>query len=111
MASDKAFVQKVLSKLEPLQVDARPMFGEFGLYFKGKMFGLICDNTFFIRPTEAGKEIAGRVGTGFPYPGAKPCYKISSSKLNDHDWLTALVKLTADELPLPKKKKPRKDVK
>jgi TfoX/Sxy family transcriptional regulator of competence genes len=108
VASDKAFVQKVLHKLEPLQVDARPMFGEFGLYYKGKMFGLICDDTFFIRPTESCTELAGRIGKGFPYPGAKPCYRISSTKLNDHDWLIELVELTAEELPLPKKKKPRK---
>jgi hypothetical protein len=74
------------------------------------MFGLICDDIFFIRPTESGKAVAGRIGKGLPFPSAKPCYQISNTKLNDHDWLIELVELTAEELPLPKKKKPRKGV-
>ena len=81
------------------------MFGEYGLYYKGKMFGLICDDTFFVRVTESGSEIAGRIGKGFPYPGAKPAFKISGAKANDHPWLMQLVESTANELPLPKKKK------
>ena len=105
MATKKEFVEKVLDRLEPLEVTAKPMFGEYGLYYRGKMFGLLCDDTFFIRVTEAGSEFAGRVGKGFPYPGAKPAFKISNAKLNDHKWLMDLVEATADELPLPGKKK------
>jgi TfoX/Sxy family transcriptional regulator of competence genes len=107
MASDRSFAERVLQKLEPLEIDARPMFGEFGIFYKGKMFGLICDNTFFIRVTESGSQIAGRIGRGYPYPGAKPAYKISAAKMNDRDWLFELIEATADELPLPKKKKKR----
>ena len=105
MATKKDFVPKILEKLEPLDVTAKPMFGEYGLYYKGKMFGLLCDDTFFIRVTEAGSKFAGRIGKGFPYPGAKPAFKISNAKSNDHAWLMQLVELTAEELPLPKKKK------
>ena len=105
MATKKEFVQTILERLEPLDVTAKPMFGEYGLYYKGKMFGLICDDTFFVRVTESGSEIAGRIGKGFPYPGAKPAFKISGAKANDHPWLMQLVESTANELPLPKKKK------
>ncbi len=105
MATKKDFVQKITDGLLPLDVTAKPMFGEYGLYYKGKMFGLLCDDTFFIRVTDAGSEIAGRIGKGFPYPGAKPAFKISKAKADDHDWLINLVEATAGELPVPKKKK------
>ena len=86
-------------------VDARPMFGEFGLFYKGKVVGLICDNTFFIRVTKSGPEIAGRFAKGFPYPGAKPAFKITPAKMNDFEWLSELIEVTAEELPAPKPKK------
>ena len=94
MASDRKFAAKFLAKLEPLDVDARPMFGEFGLFYKGKMVGLICDNTFFIRVTKSGLEIAGRIAKGFPYPGAKAAFKISAAKMDDFDWLRANISIT-----------------
>ena len=28
------------------------MFGEYGLYFDNKLFGLVCDNKLFIKPME-----------------------------------------------------------
>ena len=105
MASDPKFVERTLERLLPLDVDARKMFGEYGLFYKGKMFGLICGNTFFIRVTSLGAEIAGRIGKGFPYPGAKPAFKISNIKANDSKWLKQLVEVTPQELPEPKKKK------
>jgi DNA transformation protein and related proteins len=40
-----------------------------------------------------------------PYPGAKLCFLISADLLDDRDALTELIKITADELPLPLKKK------
>jgi len=104
MASDPKFVERTLERLLPLDVDARKMFGEYGLFYSGKMFGLICDNTFFIRVTVPGADIAGRIGKGFPYPGAKPAFKISNIKANDAKWLKRLVEVTTDELPAPKQK-------
>jgi TfoX/Sxy family transcriptional regulator of competence genes len=105
MATDKTFIEAVLEKLHPLEITAKPMFGEYGLYYLGKNFALVCDNTLFVKITEAGSAIAGRVGQGSPYDGAKPAYRITSAKLNDRDWIIALVKATSDALPLPKKRK------
>jgi TfoX/Sxy family transcriptional regulator of competence genes len=105
MATDRKFIDAVLEKLEPLEIRAKPMFGEYGLYYQGKNFALVCDNTLFVKITAAGAEIAGRVGQGPPYGGAKPAYRISPAKLNDRDWIISLVKTTSDALPLPTKKK------
>ena len=105
MATDKSYMEKILPMLEPLEVEARGMFGEYGLFYKGKMFGILSDNTFFIRVTTSGSDVAGKISKGLPFPGAKPAFKISPMKMKDHRWLISLIEATADELPLPKKKK------
>jgi TfoX/Sxy family transcriptional regulator of competence genes len=105
MATDKKFIDTLLEKLQPLEITAKPMFGEYGLYYRGKNFALVCDNTLFVKITEAGAAIAGRVGRGSPYDGAKPAYRISPAKLNDRDWIISLVTTTSEDLPLPKKRK------
>jgi TfoX/Sxy family transcriptional regulator of competence genes len=105
MATEKTFVETVLEKMQPLEVTAKPMFGEYGLYYQGKNFALVCDNTLFVKITPAGAGLAGRIGQASPYEGAKPAYRISSAKLNDRDWIVALVRATSDALPRPKKRK------
>ena len=45
MGSDLSFVEYVVDQLdEECSVTYKMMFGEFGLYSGGKLFGLICDN-------------------------------------------------------------------
>jgi TfoX/Sxy family transcriptional regulator of competence genes len=105
MATDKGFIDTVIEKMAPLEVTAKPMFGEYGLYHQGKNFALVCDNTLFVKITPAGAAIAGRVGQASPYDGAKPAFRITSAKLNDRAWIIELARVTSDALPLPKKKK------
>jgi hypothetical protein len=40
-----------------------------------------------------------------PYPGAKPSFLISAQKVEDFEWLSGLIKITTEELPMPVKKK------
>jgi len=80
------------------------MFGEYGIYADDKLFGLICDNRVFIKPTKAGRAYIGHVTEMSPFPGAKPCFLIEE-KLEDKDWLSELVRISVKELPLPKKRK------
>ncbi len=105
MTTDKKFIDTVIEKLEPLEITAKPMFGEYGLYHRGKNFALVCDNTLFVKVTAEGATVAGRIGQAPPYEGAKPAYRISSTKLNDRDWMNSLVKATSSVLAPPKKKK------
>lgn len=105
MASDQSFVDFIVEKLADAgEITARKMFGEYGVFIDGKIFALICDNKLFIKPTEGGRSFIGEVEEMPPYPGAK-LYFLISEKLNDSDWLCGLVKITARELPEPKKKK------
>jgi TfoX/Sxy family transcriptional regulator of competence genes len=72
------------------------------------MVALICDDRFFVKQTAAGRAHIGKVKEASPYPGAKPCFVIAEERWDDADWMTALIALTAAELPPPKPKKSKK---
>jgi TfoX/Sxy family transcriptional regulator of competence genes len=80
------------------------MFGEYALYSGNKVFALICDNKLFIKPTNAGKNYIQDLVEAPPYPGAKPSFLVEE-RIEDHECLSTLVKLTVSELPEPKLKK------
>jgi TfoX/Sxy family transcriptional regulator of competence genes len=105
VASDLSFVQYVIDQLDDdCGASYRKMFGEFGLYSDAKLFGLICDNRLFIKPTEGGRAFIGTPTEAPPYPGAKPSFVIED-RIDDGAWLSELVRITARERPLPKPKK------
>jgi len=48
MASDKKFVEYIIDQIENAgEITYKHMFGEFGVFCKGKIFALICDNKLF----------------------------------------------------------------
>ena len=104
MASDIGFVEYVCEQTRGAgQVSYRRMFGEFAVYCDGKVVALVCDNQFFLKPTDAGKALLDRVKEAPPYPGAKPYYLIDA-QLDDAEAAAAIVRATADALPVPKVK-------
>ena len=108
MASDISFVEYVLDQLdEDCVATYKKMFGEFGLYSDGKFFGVICDNRLFVKPTEGGRAFIEDVVEAPPYPGAKPSL-LTEDRIEDAEWLSELVRITARELPAAKPKKRRK---
>jgi TfoX/Sxy family transcriptional regulator of competence genes len=105
MASDIAFVEFVVDQIDNAgEITFKKMFGEFGLYTDGKIFALICRDQLFIKPTNAGKAFIGDPVEAPPYPGAKMYYLIED-EIEDRDWISTLVRVSAEELPLPKPKK------
>jgi|SRR5919202_818506 TfoX/Sxy family transcriptional regulator of competence genes len=105
MASNQHFVDFVLEQIKHAgEITAKRMFGEYGMYADDKLFGLICDNKLFIKPTNSGREFIGNVVEESPYEGAKPSFLIDD-KLEDSEWLSQLVRLSVKELPAPKAKK------
>ncbi len=107
MASDKSFIEPIINRLDPaLEPGFRHMFGEFGIFCRGKMVALVCDNHFMVKPTEAGRAFLEEVVMAEPYPGAKPCFLIDK-RLDDGPWLSELLGITWDELPFPRKRKPK----
>ena len=105
MASDQNFVNFVIDQIKNAgEITAKKMFGEYGIYADGKLFGLICDNKLFIKPTISGREFIGDVVEALPYEGAKPSLLIED-KIEDSEWLSELVRTSVKELPDPKPKK------
>ncbi|MDH6678134.1 TfoX/Sxy family transcriptional regulator of competence genes [Rhodococcus sp. LBL1] len=107
MGTSKETVAYVLGQLEPLDVRARAMFGEYGLYCDDKIVALICDDIVFVKPTEVAAHYLGPETLGPPYPGAKDHFAVPEERLDDVDWLHEFVQRTADVLPAPKPKKPK----
>lgn len=114
MASNQDFVEFVVDQIDPTcEVSFRKMFGEYAIYSKGKVVALICDNQLFVKPTDAGRAFIGEVTEAPPYPGARLSFLVQD-KIEDRDWLTQLISLTAQALPAPKpkaKKKPKRSSK
>jgi TfoX/Sxy family transcriptional regulator of competence genes len=83
----------------------KKMFGEYGIYCGGKMVASVCDDKLFVKPTVGGRAYIADVVEESPYRGAKPCFLISEEKLEDREWLSELIRITTEELPIPVKRK------
>jgi TfoX/Sxy family transcriptional regulator of competence genes len=105
MATDQDFVDFIVDQLSNAgEVRSRKMFGEYAIYCDDKVAALVCDNQLFVKPTEAGRAYIGEVVEAPPYPGAKNSFLIQDG-FEDRDWISELVRITAEELPDPKPKK------
>ncbi|PCI76635.1 competence protein TfoX [Candidatus Aerophobetes bacterium] len=107
MASRKEFALKVVEQInEDNSVTSRAMFGGFAIYCDLKVVGLICEDSFYIKPTEKGDTFLGSdLVEEQPYPTLKPWFLISASLLSDRTRMSALARITADQLPPPKPKR------
>jgi TfoX/Sxy family transcriptional regulator of competence genes len=107
MASDQHIVDHICEQAAQAgRLTHRRMFGEYALYLDGKVVAFVCDNTLFVKPTDAGRALLGTVGTvveGQAYPGSKMYFKMAD-EIEDRDLLARLLRTTADALPLPKPK-------
>lgn len=107
MATKQSTVDYILDQLADIPgIKARKMFGEYALYAGGKVVGLICDDTVFIKITDEGKEILGSdYKEGLAYPGAKASMEIPEDFLEDRERFLRVIKVTEKNLPKPKAKK------
>ena len=104
MASNQEFVQYVADQCSGAgDIITKKMFGDYAIYCDGKIFGLICDDCLYLKPTEAVKPLLREIDMCPPYEGAKAYYRITD--VDDHDYLTLLVSETCKALPEPKLKK------
>lgn len=104
MASNADFVQYIADQCSGAgKITVKKMFGDYGIYCNGKIFGLICDDRFYIKPTEAVRPLLHTLDLCLPYDGAKPYFYIAD--VDNHDYLSMLVRETCKALPEPKTKK------
>ncbi|MEJ2631248.1 MAG: TfoX/Sxy family protein [Acidihalobacter sp.] len=107
MATERSFVQYVAEQadLGP-RLTYRKMFGEYALYLDDKVVAFACDNSLFIKPTQAVQGDYPDFPIRPPYPGGKP-HPVIDELLDEPDRLTRLIIETAAQLPKPKPKKPK----
>ena len=108
MATDQEFVDFLVDHMASAgDVAFRKMFGEYALYCDGKVVALVCDNQLFVKPTPGGRAFIGEPTEAPAYPGAKKSFLIEDA-FEDRDWISELIRITAQELPAPKPKKPKR---
>ena len=101
MASNPDFVQYIADQCaEAGEIVTRKMFGDYGIYCDGKIFGLICDDRFYLKPTDAVRPLLRTIDMRPPYEGAKDYFYIAD--VDDRDYLSLLVRETCKVLPEPK---------
>lgn len=109
MASKQSIVDFILEQISSAGVvSARKMFGEYSIYCDGKVVALVCDDRLFVKQTHAGKEFIGTYEEAAPYPKAKPYFVIDEEKWNESEWLSRLIKLSAEQIPIRTKTLTRK---
>lgn len=105
MATSERFIRHV-TDLAGLgeRFTARKMFGEYGLYLDGKLIGLACDDSLFLKETKALAHHGLDLPRQPPYPGAKP-YPVADELLDEPKVLQKVILETAGFLPEPKPRK------
>jgi TfoX/Sxy family transcriptional regulator of competence genes len=83
------------------------MFGEYALYLDGKVVAFACDNSLFVKPADATRDLTADLPQRAPYPGAK-LYSVADALLDEPDRLRKLLLATERAMPVPKPRAPRK---
>lgn len=108
MATDQDFIDYVAEQAGlGERLTRRKMFGEYAVYVDGKVVAFACDNSLFVKPSAAAKELAPDLPQRPPYPGAKN-YPVADELLDDADALRRLFLETAALMPEPGPRKARK---
>lgn len=104
MASNADFVQYVADQCSDAgEIMTKKMFGDYGIYCNGKIFGLICDDHFYLKPTESTRALLREEELRRPYDGAKEYFYIAD--VDDREYLSILVRETCKALPQQKMRK------
>lgn len=105
MATSKETMDYILDCIGMLpDLSSKKMFGEYGIWVEGKIVALVCDDQLFIKPNSAAKSFLETVEESPPYPGAKNYYRISEEVWEEPGYLAHLISISAQVLPVPKKK-------
>ena len=104
MACNPDFVQYIIDQCSGAgEIAVKKMMGDYCAYCDGILFGLICDNIFYMKVTEPGRAVLKEVIYRSPYDGAKDYFYIGD--VDDREYLASLIKVTSAALPKPKVKK------
>ena len=97
MACNKDLVQYIADQCADAgTITTKRMFGDYGIYCNGKIFGLICDDKLYVKQTEDGRKMLLTKVSCPPYEGARDYFLIR--EIDDHGYLGSLVRATCQAL-------------
>lgn len=109
MATDKDFIEYLLVKLgNDIRFSTKAMFGEYCLYYDGKVVAFVCDNRLLIKPTKQSEHLRDICEMDEAYPGSKLYYLVSEDQLDEPREFIQTMKAIAAATPDKKPKKPKK---
>ena len=104
MACNSDFVQYIIDQCSGAgEIAVKKMMGDYCIYCDGILFGLICDDSLYIKPTSQGATQLKEVVMRSPYPGAKEHFLITD--VDDRNYLVAIIKATVPALPRQRPKR------
>lgn len=104
MATSKEFHDYIVENLQKVgEISTRKMMGEYCVYYQGKLIGDICENTLFLKPTEAVLRLMPEAERAYPYDGSRTLMAVVDDVENTK-LMTEVLHEMYKELPEPKKK-------
>lgn len=90
MATSKEFCEYAMEQLRPIGcVSARPMMGEYMIYYRGKLVGGLYDNCLLLKPNAALEELLPDAERVYPYEGSKTLMYVVE-QFEDTDFMSLL---------------------
>ena len=109
MATSKEFHDYVMEQLSRIgEFTSRKMMGEYCVYYKGKLIGDICDNTFLLKPTESVLRLMPDAKRDYPYEGSKTLM-VAVDEIENTRLLSEVITAMFAELPEAKTRKEKKN--
>ncbi len=106
MSTQKEAIEFILDTLDDRKAfTARAMFGEYALYAKGKVVGLVCNDLLYVKILPQSRSLEAVCEKGEPYPKARLFYVVEESQLSKLEELPAILLDIAKSLPAKKAKK------
>ncbi len=106
MACNSDVVQYIIDQCSGAgEIAVKKMMGDYCVYCDDVLFGLICDNNFYLKVTESVKPLLKEVILRAPYDGAKDYFYISD--VDDREYLVNLIKASIPSLTKMRLKKSR----
>ena len=104
MASSESYLVFIKDQLSSLEgVTFKPMMGEYIIYYQGRIVGGIYDDRLLVKQTEAALRLMPDAPLETPYEGAKEMLLVD--RVDDREFLEALITEMYPELPEPKKRR------
>ena len=104
MSTTKDYAEYIFDVLtEDEAVSWRMMMGEYIIYYNGKVVGGLYDNRFLVKNVPSAVKLMPEAVKELPYEGAKEMLLVENT--DDREFLIALMREIANDLPEPKKKR------